>query len=150
MNGVSISIEAAPDDATVSAISDGLNAYNAAASGSATPPETLWLVARHTDGGVVGGIRARIARGWIEVEWLWVAEAHRGGGLGTSLLARAEAEGEARGCRGAFLWTYSFQAPGFYGKQGYTEFGRLPDMPPGHARIYLAKRFSAAGPQNTS
>ena len=35
----------------------------------------------------------------------------------------------------------SFQAPDFYSRHGYTEFGRIDDYPPGHARHWFMKRF---------
>jgi GNAT superfamily N-acetyltransferase len=141
MSGVSITVETAPEPATVATISDGLDAFNATAGGSRGKAEPLWLVARDAAGAVVGGIKARIAHRWVEVDWLWVAEAHRKAGLGSALLGRAEHEATARGCVGAFLWTYSFQAPAFYEKHGYVAFGRLDDIPPGHARIHYAKRL---------
>ena len=67
-------------------------------------------------------------------------------GLGAELLRRAEDEARARGCVGAHLDTFSFQARGFYEKQGYALFGTIPDCPPGHARFFLiqAPRRAAA------
>ena len=56
---------------------------------------------------------------------------------------RAEDEARDRGCVGAHLDTYSFQARGFYEKQGHSVFGALPDCPPGHARFFLSKRLDA-------
>lgn len=141
MSEPAIEALAAPDEATVTALSDGLVAYNREASGVPFAPEPLWLVMRDADGSVIGGIKARVAWGWVGVEWLWVHAAWRGRGLGGALLRRAEAEGRARGCTGVFLDTFSFQAPGFYEKQGYVAFGRLDDIPPGHARIHYAKRL---------
>jgi hypothetical protein len=37
--------------------------------------------------------------------------------------------------------TQDFQAPAFYRKHGYSVFGELPDLPPGHVRYSLAKPF---------
>ncbi|WP_144182630.1 GNAT family N-acetyltransferase [Elioraea rosea] len=145
-----VTLEAEPDEATVKAIADGLNAYNEAASGMAFRPEPLWLVARDDQGAVVAGLKGRFAWGWLGVEWLWVAGQERGRGLGSSLLSRAEAMARERGCDGVYLDTFSFQAPGFYAKAGYAELGRLDGLPRGGARIYLAKRFSASGLQNSS
>ena len=58
------------------------------------------------------------------------------------MLAAAEAEALRRGCRGARLFTYSFQARGFYEKHGYTVFGVLDDFPPGHSQIWLRKTLA--------
>ena len=54
-----------------------------------------------------------------------------------------EEEARQRGCVGVFLYTYSFQAPGFYQKQGYQPMGVLDDCPPGYQRIYLKKSLTA-------
>ncbi|WP_291296071.1 GNAT family N-acetyltransferase [Elioraea sp.] len=141
MSETEIEALAAPNEATIAAIADGLIAYNLAASGIPFAPEPLWLVARNHDDAVIGGIKARVAWGWISVEWLWVHEAWRGRRIGAGLLQRAEAEGRTRGCAGVVLDTFSFQAPGFYEKQGYVAFGRLEGLPAGHARIHYAKRL---------
>ena len=53
-----------------------------------------------------------------------------------------QAEAQARGCFGAWVDTFSFQARPFYEKQGYTVFGTIADQPPGHARHFLFKRFT--------
>ena len=40
----------------------------------------------------------------------------------------AETEGLKRGCHTAYLDTFSFQAPKFYTKFGYTELGCIDDV----------------------
>jgi GNAT superfamily N-acetyltransferase len=60
-------------------------------------------------------------------------------GLGTDLLSRAEAVARARGCTDAYTDTFSFQAPGFWRRNGWIEAGRLDGMPPGHSRIWYRK-----------
>lgn len=77
--------------------------------------------------------------GWLFVAMLWVSGSYRGNGYGSKLLQLAEAKAKAYGCNSVFLDTHSFQAPDFYRKHGYTEFGRLENFPPGHSRIYLSK-----------
>jgi hypothetical protein len=49
-----------------------------------------------------------------------------------------------RGCRAAWLDTYSFQARGFYQGLGYQQSGELRDYPPGHARHFLWKPLDGA------
>jgi len=90
----------------------------------------------------VGGAYGWCYGGWFFLHYFYLPEDLRGGGHGRALIARIEAEARARGCIGAWLDTFSFQAPGFYEKQGYTRFGTLPDQPPGHARPFLLKRFT--------
>jgi GNAT superfamily N-acetyltransferase len=70
---------------------------------------------------------------------LWVSEELRGGGLGAHLLGTAEAAARERGCGAVWLDTFSFQAPDFYKKPGYRQFGQLDDFPPGHAHHFLWK-----------
>ena len=54
----------------------------------------------------------------------------------------AEAEAIRRGCFGAFLNTDAFQAPAFYERLGYREFGRLVHpTDPRSTRIWFSKRF---------
>jgi hypothetical protein len=35
--------------------------------------------------------------------------------------------------------TIHFQAPGFYARHGWREFGRIKIPPPGHTRIFMRK-----------
>jgi hypothetical protein len=37
------------------------------------------------------------------------------------------------------LDSFTFQAPDFYRKLGYREFGRLAGFPAGHDRVFLTK-----------
>ena len=56
-------------------------------------------------------------------------------------MALAEDEARWLGLRGIWLDTFTFQAPGFYTKCGFKQFGRIPDHPPGHDRVFYVKRF---------
>lgn len=136
--GLTIAQEADPDTATVAAFEDGLGQYNRAHAGhnNALP---LWLIARNKKGAVQAGIKAISYFNWMFVDWLWVAEEHRGKDYGTQLMAQLEAVARERGCVGVFLDTFTFQAPAFYTKLGYKEFGRVPNFPPGFERIYFTK-----------
>jgi ribosomal protein S18 acetylase RimI-like enzyme len=90
-------------------------------------------------GQIVGGLVARMFLGWLFIELLWVSDQRRQKGLGRSLMQKAESEARKRGIRNAYLDTLSFQAPGFYKKLGYREFGKLNDFPKGHARHWMTK-----------
>ena len=81
-------------------------------------------------------------RDWLMIDGLWVAAALRGRGFGTQLLDAAEEIAIARGCRGAWLGTFDFQARAFYERRGYRVFAELPEFPPQHRHFHLAKNFA--------
>ncbi|CAB3754864.1 acetyltransferase [Burkholderia sp. MSh2] len=102
----------------------------------------LAVLATDDTGAVVGGLWGSTAYGWLHVDLLVVPEAARGQGAGTRIMDLAEREAVARGCHGAWLDTFDFQARPFYEKRGYVRFGELADYPVGHARIFLTKKLA--------
>lgn len=133
----------APDPASREAILRNLLAFNAVQAGVAPDPRPLAMLIRSESGEVTGGLWSRTAWGWLFVELLFIPEDRRGAGLGARLMRRAEAEAWNRGCRQAWLDTFSFQARGFYEKLGYRVFGSLDDYPAGHSRFFLTKALTA-------
>ncbi|MCX4823676.1 GNAT family N-acetyltransferase [Streptomyces sp. NBC_01142] len=106
-------------------------------------PLEVWAF-EDASGELAAGLTAFTWARWLHVDLLWVADRHRGTGLGTRLLTEAErAAREERGCGWARVETWDFQAPGFYGKRGYEVVGRVEDYPPGATEFILAKRLSA-------
>ena len=71
--------------------------------------------------GIVAGLSGFTWGGCCRVNYLWVAEPNRRGGLGRALLAAAETEALRRGCILIQLDTHDFQAPRFYEQLGYDE-----------------------------
>ncbi len=88
---------------------------------------------------IVGGLLAETYLGWMFIALLWVADEFRGKGFGSKVMRLAEKEARRRGIKNAYVDTFSFQAPGFYRKLGYREFGRLAGFPRGHHRSWLSK-----------
>ena len=88
---------------------------------------------------VVGGLVGQIFLGWLFIELLWVSDAYRGRGFGLKIMRTAEKEARRRGIKNAYVDTFSFQAPDFYRKLGYREFGRLKNFPLGHFRSWMTK-----------
>jgi GNAT superfamily N-acetyltransferase len=82
---------------------------------------------------------------WLAVELLFVPEDLRRSGVGSRLLCEAEDQARARGCIGAWLDTFSFQAREFYEQLGYSVIGTILDHPVGGARYFLTKRWDKAG-----
>jgi GNAT superfamily N-acetyltransferase len=105
----------------------------------------LSLSVRDGDGEIVAGLYGATMWGWLMIDGLWVADALRGEGYGSRLLAEAEAIAARRGCRGAWLSTFDFQARAFYERHGYTVFAELADFPAGHTHFHLGKHFPAPG-----
>ena len=116
----------------------GLHAFNQE-TGGPYDREPVTLLVRDEEGRTVGGLLGLTFWGWLFIDWLWLARDLRGGGIGAELLRRAEQIARDRGCTNAYTDTFSFQAPGFWERCGYREFGRLPGMPAGHARIWFTK-----------
>ena len=142
-NVLSISVEAEPAADLTRTIFDGLFHSNVERTGDGTI-ERLCVVARGPGGVLLGGIYGEIYWGWLHVLALWVAPPSRGQRLGTQLLSRAEGEAFARGCRGAYLDTFSFQSVGLYTRAGYEIFGSLGHYPAEHSRHFLRKALYAA------
>lgn len=137
---VMLTVSPEVDEEIADMIGEGLDEYNIAKGGPYNH-EDVWILARGDDGVVLAGLKAHTGYGWMFVDWLWVSPQHRKGGIGSQLLAKAEAIARERGCLGAYLETFSFQAPDFYQRHGFQEFGRIDDYPPGHATIWLKKPF---------
>jgi len=106
----------------------------------------IGVFVRNDGGALVAGLDALVEGGWLFVDNLWVDESLRRRGIGRLLVAEAERVAIERGCHSAWLDTFSFQAPGFYQKLGYTIFATL-GHPPEHQRHFL--RRTLAVPQTT-
>ena len=101
--------------------------------------QPLVVLLRDKDGNVVGGLNAETYWQWLYVENIAIKEGMRRLGFGSRMLQMAEQEAVQRGCRYAYLSTYSFQSQLFYERRGYANFGMLEDFPEGHRRIFLKK-----------
>jgi GNAT superfamily N-acetyltransferase len=129
-----------PEMEAVNAIQRGLHAFNQEMGGP-YDREPITVLARDAAGEVQGGLLGLTYWHWLFIDWLWLARSQRGRGVGSELLRRAEAIARTRGCTDAYTDTFSFQAPGFWSRNGYAEFGRLDEMPRGHARQWFRKRL---------
>jgi GNAT superfamily N-acetyltransferase len=129
-----------PAPGTFQALVQLLDASSRSLIGSAQP-RLLVIPLRSDNGTIVGGFWGATMFEWLHVGLLFVPESLQGQGVGSALMAAAEDEARKRGCRGAYVDTFSFQAGPFYEKLGFTQFGTLHDYPPGHSQIYFCKRF---------
>ncbi len=119
------------------AITKGLEIANAPMLGKVEfRPITITL---REGGKIIGGLVGETFLGWLYVSALWVKDEFSRQGYGSGIMQAAETEARRRGVKGVYLDTLSFQAPEFYAKLGYREFGRLEGFPAGHNRRWLAK-----------
>ena len=133
---IALELTDAGDQSHWEAVAVGLRAFNQPFAGVKDQRPLAVLIRR--EGQIVGGLWGHTAFGWLFVELLF-SPADLRGGMGTRLMDMAEDEARRRGCRHAWLDTYSFQARGFYEKRGYQVFGQLDDYPPGHVRYFLRR-----------
>jgi GNAT superfamily N-acetyltransferase len=141
--GVAISMDPYPSQAVENALRDGIGAHANAAIGLPEPLRSVNnFFLRDETGEIIGGVLANFWGDWMYASFVWVDRAFRGKGYATELMTAAEAHAIARGCTGAFLTTFSFQARPLYESLGYRIFGELIDYPKGHSLYHLAKRLN--------
>jgi len=137
-----IEVTDVPSPSDREAVLSGLHSFMLAKTSEV--PVRLSVLVRDESSTTIGGLIGRTSGAWLYVELFWLPETLRGTGLGTRLMMEAEAEAVRRGCIGAHLDTYDYQAPNFYRKLGYEVFGSIDEHPPGHTRFWMRKRFSEA------
>ncbi|MGZ0149515.1 GNAT family N-acetyltransferase [Kribbella sp. WER1] len=130
-----------PTEADEAAVSDGLDKFNVEASGVQDRRPLAVLIKDPATGATLGGLTGRTSLGLWFVDLLYLPDELRGAGLGSRILAEAEAEARRRGCVSGVLYTISFQAPNFYARHGWVEFGRVPSAD-GVSRIYFRKELT--------
>lgn len=139
MSDVEIDLTDIEHPAARELISRKLDEYNDSITGQPDNRVLDVLVTDKSTGDVVGGLVGRTSLGVFFINLVYLPETLRRGGIGSTLLARAESEARARGCKQAVLFTISFQAPAFYAKHGYRVFGEVPCEPQGASRVFMVK-----------
>ena len=134
-----IRLTAERDPKAETAVTSGLAAFNREKFGR-VDAQTLDVVVRDEKSGeIVGGLLGHTSLGLFSLDLFYLPETLRGDGLGSRLIASAEDEARRRGCTAAFVYTVTFQAPGFYERHGYRRFGEIACPPNGATRIFLTK-----------
>ena len=139
-DGFTIEYVEKPEEAAWEIIGRGLDEHNRHQAGDMNFQRLCFSLST-PEGDIVGGVLGEMFWDWLHIDLMWIKEEFRGHGYGHQLLMAIEEEAKKRGARNIFLDTFSFQAPGFYEKQGYKVFGQLPDFPRGHTRFFLTKEL---------
>ncbi|MCX4399125.1 MULTISPECIES: GNAT family N-acetyltransferase [unclassified Streptomyces] len=129
--------------ADLAVISDALDRFNTERTGIDDRRPLAVLVRDPGTHRVIGGLTGRTSLGLFFVDLFFLPPGLRGSGLGGEILRQAENEARARGCRSAVLYTITFQAPGFYRKQGWRLLAEVPCDPPGASRVFMTKELAA-------
>jgi GNAT superfamily N-acetyltransferase len=101
----------------------------------------LGIFYEDAQGKKLAGLTGETFGNWLCIHYLFVEDHLRKDGLGSKLLEVAENEARNRGCKYAFVDTFSFQAPEFYIKHGYNEVFTLNDYPYAGKRFYYTKEL---------
>lgn len=141
MSRPKISITETVEASTAAAIGGGLDRFNDEITGVADRRPLAVTAQDSETGKILGGAIGRSSLGLLFLDLFYLPESLRGSGLGTEILKMFEDEGRRRGCRSGVLYTISFQAPGFYERNGWRRFGEIACDPPGTSRIFMTKEL---------
>jgi|SRR5690606_9697435 len=104
-----------------------------------SPFEQISFIVRDESEEIIGGLTATGFWRHLHIDFLWVDPEIRGQRIAAQLMAKAEDYARSKGHRLMIVDTLSFQAPEFYRKQGFTEFGAVNDFPEGHSHYFFEK-----------
>jgi GNAT superfamily N-acetyltransferase len=138
-NVIVISDDAEPEFARI--IGKGLDEFNEQVAGLSDRRPLCVIVTDSDSNEVLGGAVGRTSLGLAFLELFHLPSSLRGSGLGTKILAAFEEEARQRGCSSAVLYTISFQAPGFYEKNGWVSFGEITSEREGISRVFMTKKL---------
>jgi GNAT superfamily N-acetyltransferase len=139
---VGFSVETDPDPRDLEFLETQIRREASAETGLGDEVELAIFV--RDAGRIVAGISGWSWGDCCELQSLWVEPSLRGQGLGTRLIAAAEAEAAARGCSQSVHFTYAFQAGSLYERAGYELVGRVEDFPAGTDVLWYRKRLTPA------
>ena len=129
-----------PSQKDMDVIDNGLTEYNKKKTGLDMPTPNAVYVKDCNE--IKGGVVFVCMKPWTYVKQLWVSEELRGAGYGAKLLSAAEDEARKQGSSKVMLDTFSFQAPEFYKKQGYSVISNIEGYPiEGAKRYWLTKEL---------
>ncbi|MGX2959601.1 GNAT family N-acetyltransferase [Peribacillus sp. JNUCC 23] len=103
--------------------------------------EEISLFVKDENGIVRGGILGAICWNWLEIHSLLLDEDIRKIGYGTKLLLEIENIALEKQCDFIKVDTLSFQALGFYEKNGYKVFGSIDNVGRDYKHYYLKKEL---------
>ena len=98
-------------------------------------------IVRNDHGEIVAGIAGWTWAGACEITLLWIHENLRKRGIGRLLLDAAEEEARSKKCSVILVRSYSFQAPHFYERHGFSIEHIMDNFPEGFQYYILTKKI---------
>jgi GNAT superfamily N-acetyltransferase len=136
-----LSVTDIADEEIRKAIVAPLAEYNSSQAGP-SQNRAIAVLVKDPANAVVGGLWGHTGYDWLFTQLLVVPAGLRGRGVGTEIMRLAEQEAVRRGCHGAWLDTFEFQARGFYERIGYECFGELSNYPKSFSRFFMKKALT--------
>jgi GNAT superfamily N-acetyltransferase len=148
----SLALSAERDPQLDEIVRGGLDGFNKAVFGRVDAQTLDVVVCDPENSEIIGGLLGHSSLGLFFLDLFYLPEHLRGAGHGTRVIALAEKEARRRGCTAAFVYTVTFQAPGFYERCGYRRLGEIACPPDGATRIFFWKPLDHASitPQCTA
>lgn len=131
-----ISGEPNPQDKQL--MSEGMLKHHAS-QGHPRKTNTFSILLKDSNGILKGVVVASILWNGMHIDTLWVDVTIRNQKWGSKLMKLVEKEGRSRGATVAYTDTFTWQAPGFYEKMGYSLYGKIDNFPPGNSLSYFSK-----------
>jgi GNAT superfamily N-acetyltransferase len=126
-------------DPRVELIADGLNDHGRKNNMPSIKPDPFVFIASNDECDFLGGVKGKVAASWCEISWLYSTQKEKG--IGRSLMETVEAHAKKLNCQGMLVETIEYQAPDFYKKFGFIEYGQITDYLEGKTLHSLLKRF---------
>ena len=95
--------------------------------------------ARSAENRIVGGINASVGPSGLEINAMWLDDAHRGNGTGAKLFSGVEEFARSHGAGIAFLTTVDSRD--FYERHGYSVYAELEGPGGKTARYHMKKEL---------
>src|SRR3989339_404056 len=125
-----VSIDDEPSIEDKKIMREGMLAYHTS-QGHVRNQEFFSVLIKDKEANTKGVVAVSFLWNGMHIHTLWIDESIRGKGWGRKLMSIVEEEAKKRNCNLAYTDTYSWQAPEFYEKLGYSLYAKLDDFPKG-------------------
>jgi GNAT superfamily N-acetyltransferase len=143
MTELALTFEEKASVTTETFINEGFRRHNFEQTGLHGRQPSVAFTLRDGDD-LAGAVVVKLFWGQLNVISLFVADKWRGQGVAQRLIDRAHDYGRENGCDFSFLETLSFQAEGFYRKNGYETEMRRDGYAAGASFLYMKKNLKSS------